>query len=373
MACATPTTTTTTQHWQLEKYSRSRAPVEPPAKRSKLDGGGRAEKSESGDKEDGVEWDHYTQPQLSLKLQTTFSASSSSSSSISSLQHVQSMLLSISFDPLFRDPHRANQHLTLDLLDLASFSSPAVQAATPKDQLPLKAVYKDAVLGLRYISLEGGAVGQFKRLQVKFVSQEERERFVAAVGSFVPSKPAVEPGAKPVKPKLKPSSKTATPSRKRAADQQQQQLPSQAFPSISQATMQQLYSTSAAAASPAGGLHAPSPHAHPPSSTQFSRPPTALQASTSDQRLPSHHVPLPMPTDVRSSSTTPHPLLPPRLATLLPILSSSSQVMPLEPALTASQQLAQLSTVELGALLQEALLEEGFEDLVAAVQGVLTG
>ncbi|GAA5909128.1 hypothetical protein JCM6882_001197 [Rhodosporidiobolus microsporus] len=365
MACAAPTTTTTTQHWQLEKYSRSRAPVEPPAKRSKLNDGGRGGQGGEGDKEDGVEWDHYTQPQLSLKLQTTFSPSSSSGSSSSSPQHVQSMLLSISFDPLFRDQSRAKQHLTLDLVDLASFSSPAVQAATPKDQLPLKAVYKDAVLGLRYISLDGdGKRGQFKRLQVKFVSQDERERFLAAVGAFVPSKPAVEAGATPVKSRSKPSSKTPTPSKKRAPEQQQLSI-SKAMPRASSSAAQH--------------THTPNSSTHP----QLSSPAVLNSASFTPARRPPsvqpsgypalpNDSPRPSLAPVPSASTAPQTLLPPRLSTLLPSLSSSSQRPP-SPASTTSQQLAQLSPADFGNLLQEALLEEGFEDLVAAVQAVLTG
>jgi hypothetical protein len=113
--------------------------------------------------------ENSTQPQLSLRLRTTFSSSSSSSNS----QHVLSMLLSVSFDPLFREANRAKQHLTLDLLDLASFSSPALKIATPKDQPPLEAVYKYAVVGVRYLSLEGEEA-TFKRLQVKFTSVDER-------------------------------------------------------------------------------------------------------------------------------------------------------------------------------------------------------
>ncbi|GAA5866894.1 hypothetical protein JCM8547_003909 [Rhodosporidiobolus lusitaniae] len=177
-----------------------------------MNSGGRGGKSERGGGEAEVEWDHYLQPQLSLRLKTTLSSSPSSGLS-TSLPHVQSMLLAVSLDPLFREPNRSReggqQNLTLDLLDLASFSSSAIRAATPKDQLPLKAVYKDAVLGLRYLSLDGGE-GTFKRLQVKFTSVEERERFVEAVRAFVPVKPAVESTTVKTSGKSKSSSKTTT-------------------------------------------------------------------------------------------------------------------------------------------------------------------
>ncbi|GAA6031418.1 hypothetical protein JCM8097_005651 [Rhodosporidiobolus ruineniae] len=386
MAAQTHTTTTTNQHWLLEKYSRSRTPVETPTKRIKMSEGGGASGANQGVGEEALEWDHYTQPQLSLRLKTTFSSASSSSSSSHSLQHVQSMVLSISFDPLYREPNRAKQHLTLDSLDLASFSSPAIRDATPRDQLPLKAVYKDAVLGLRYIALDeddagGGEGARFKRLQVKFVSQDERERFVEAVQAFVPSKPAVELSpAKSAGGKGKSkvgggASKTATPRKKKQttsspSKQKQPQLPTVLPPLPTPFSTAALLSSAVTNAF----LPPPQPQPQPHPTSSFSR--LATSSRYNDPLVPILQA---EPAAFSRSSTTAPPTqrLPPSLSTLLPNLASSSQALftpvPSLPTLTPSQQLAQLTPPEFDKLLQEALLEEGFEELVARVQATLRG
>ncbi|BGP18119.1 hypothetical protein JCM10213_004220 [Rhodosporidiobolus nylandii] len=363
MASQAGTTTSTNQHWQLEKVSRSRAPVETPAKRAKLggsEGGGNGGQA-AVDAE--IEWDHYTQPQLSLRLKTTFAASHSGSSSTSrAVQHVQSMLLSVSFDPLYREPNRAKQHITLDLLDLVSFSSPAIRAATPKNQLPLKAVYKDAVLGLRYISLEGHEP-QFKRLQVKFLSQEERERFVEAVGALVPSKPAVEPA----KRRSKAGSKVPTP-RKNQQDAPSQP-PFQPPPSSAMLTSDH-------------PIPSTSPFKLPSISRQplppvILPPPPPLPATPRTHARPAASSPAKPVSTPRVSSAPPTRSLPRNLTTLLPNLASSTQpfppASPASPTLTPAQQLEQLTPVEFDELLQQSLLEEGFEELLARVQATLTG
>jgi hypothetical protein len=55
MSSSTSTTTTTDQHWLLEKYSRSRTPSEPPSKRIKMSEGGATRTNKV---EEAVEWDH---------------------------------------------------------------------------------------------------------------------------------------------------------------------------------------------------------------------------------------------------------------------------------------------------------------------------
>ncbi|BGP18110.1 hypothetical protein JCM10213_004213 [Rhodosporidiobolus nylandii] len=363
MASQTSTTTTTNQHWQLEKVSRSRVPVEAPAKRAKLGGGEEGGKGGQAAMDAEIEWDHYTQPQLSLRLKTTFAASHSGSSSTGGgVHHVQSMTLSVSFDPLYREPNRAKQHITLDLLDLVSFSSPAIRAATPKDQLPLKAVYKDAVLGLRYISLEGHEP-QFKRLQVKFLSQEERERFVEAVGALVPSKPAVEP----VKPKSKAGSKAPTP-RKKKQDAPSQQ-PFQQPPSSAMLTSDHPMSSASPFKLPSASRQSLPPVILPP------LPP--IPATPRGQARPAASSPAKPVSTPRVSLAAHTRSLPRHLTTLLPNLASSTQpfppASPASPTLTPAQQLQKLTPVEFDELLQEVLLEEGFEELLARVQATLTG
>ncbi|GAA5982822.1 hypothetical protein JCM11641_004637 [Rhodosporidiobolus odoratus] len=367
MSSNTATTTTTTHHWVLEKYSRSRMPVDRPAKRIKL-----AEEVRGGTKVKGlgegeIEWDHYTQPQLSLRLKTTFLASSNDSASIAGSHHVQSMLLSITFDPLFREPDRANQHITLDLLDLASFSSAAVRSATPADQLPLKAVYKDAVLGLRYLSLEAGD-SQFKRLQVKFTSTGERERFVEATGGLLPSKPAVETGTDG----KKRVAKSTTPRKSKSGAPSVSQTPRR---STAVPTTPALLSSTAPTAE--GPQHHDRTRAYPQLSISGTR--TSIPSLPNTYLALGSALPTPVQPASQSSNHSPSgpPPLPRNLSALLPNLAVAPEA-PCEPpylptTLTPSQELAHLSPTAFDQLLQEALLEEGFEELVERVQATLAG
>jgi hypothetical protein len=305
-----------------------------------------------------------TQPQLSLRLRTTFSSSSSSSNS----QHILSMLLSISFDPLFREANRAKQHLTLDLLDLASFSSPAIKAATPKDQLPLKAVYKDAVVGVRYLSLEGEEA-TFKRLQVKFTSVDERKRFVEAVGAFIPSKPAVEPkklgkGTPTSKATCKTSTAPTPKKKKQVVASTQANPPPSAAPTLPPPVRSTYEAISSASARTnnvnSDFLYQP----FPPSFT-----------SDLAQPAPSPFHSAPRHRQLSDASAQPPSRLPRNLTSLLPNLSSTASQAVLSPqtTLTPSQQLARLPSADLDRLLQEVLLEDGFEDLVERVQATLKG
>lgn len=165
-------TTVVTHHWQLEKYSRSRS--SPQAAAAALPSA-------------PVEWDHYTQPRLALRLEAKYTAAGSNIVP-------NELLLQVTYDPLYRDrapqAAQAAAPLLLDSIDLASFSNPDLAHATPKGQLPLKAVYRDAVLGLRY--LVAWPATEFRRVQAKFTSTAERERFVDAIRVLVPVKPAAE-------------------------------------------------------------------------------------------------------------------------------------------------------------------------------------
>jgi hypothetical protein len=75
------------------------------------------------------------------------------------------------------------------------------------------------------------------------------------------------------------------------------------------------------------------------------------------------------------ASAEPPSRLPRNLTSLLPNLSSSNSQAVLSPqtTLTPSQQLARLPHADLDHLLQEVLLEDGFEDLVEKVQATLKG
>lgn len=264
------------------------------------------------------------------------------------------MVLSVTFDPLFRDPDRGGtqQPLLLDSLDLTSFSSRELRTATPTDQLPLKAVYRDAVLGLRYLALSTHARSapnrpqvEFRRLQAKFASAAERERFVDAVGALVPAKPAVE--AEPVSAAAAPAPAAAPPAAKR---------PKVAPPPVPPAP-------SAKPVKAAAKKKAPTPRSRKKQAqpTSPAPPPPAHVPPTLDSPSPSPLAPNPHPHPASSA-----PRLPPHLSALLPHLATASTS-------TASQLLAALAPHEFAHLLQDALLEDGFEQLVERVQRTLMG
>ncbi|BGP09781.1 hypothetical protein JCM10049v2_005654 [Rhodotorula toruloides] len=381
------TTTTTTQRWLLEKYSRSRSLAEggPPAKKRRIgEVAGQAS-------DEHIEWDHYSQPQLALRLETTFAqAPSGSSSSSGGTYYPVRMILSVTFDPLYRDARsftqtggQGQQPLTLDSLDLTSFSSPSIRAATPADQLPLKAVYRDAVMGLRYISLlppsqdasssstQRSAGIEFKRLQVKFTSTEERVRFIEAVKTIVPAKPAVESssngavaGASPAPRPVDGAPRTTTTA--------QAPEPRQKKKKAGKSTQ-----VTPVPATPTRPLPSQVPSSRPPDRADIPSgarsnnvPPGARQAGpvTPARQAPRE------PTASASASTS---RLPATLATILPNLSTPTQApqaAPASPAYkTASLALAALPPEEFEQLLQDALMEDGFEGLVARVKDVLTG
>ncbi|GAA5851641.1 hypothetical protein JCM9279_002526 [Rhodotorula babjevae] len=362
----TDTTTTTTQHWLLTKYSRSRSLLDAAPRPSIGPSTTTAGTAAGQGSDDNIQWDHYSQPQLALRLETTFASSSSSSTPSSASLHPLRMVLSVTFDPLFRDPDRGGtqQPLLLDSLDLTSFSSREIRAATPSDQLPLKAVYRDAVLGLRYLSLSSPARSapnrpqvEFRRLQAKFALALERERFVEAVGALVPAKPAAE--AEPV-PAAPPS--VAPPAAKKL----------KVGPPPPPSSAKPVKAAAKKAATPRSRKKQPAKKAQrtspapAPSSNDGNSPPGVSTA----------HVPLPAdspapPSRPHPPHLVPHPSsstprLPPTLSTLLPNLATASTS-------TASQLLAALPPHEFTQLLQDALLEDGFEALVERVQSTLMG
>ncbi|GAA5912440.1 hypothetical protein JCM5296_004394 [Sporobolomyces johnsonii] len=359
MLGGTQTTTTTTQQWLLEKYSRSRTPQEPSPKRQKLGEmrGGEGGKHGEGDAEE-IEWDHFTQPQLSLRLETTFASSTGSSESF----RAEEMVLSVSFDPLYTESARPlQQHLLLDSLDLMSFSSPSIQAVTPSGQLPLKAVYRDSVVGLRYIhvSLGDSHSGQrfqseFKRLQAKFASTSERERFIQAVATQVPAKPAVE-SSKGSQTVSQTSSKKPAQPKKRSTPQH----PSQAY--AQPPTRHRNNATIPLQPTLLGSDH-------PSASLRLNAIGSTLNRSRLSAQAGSTSFAIAGP----SSTIDPSPL-PNRLATRLPNLASASAHPPNPAAQSASLTLLQLSPEDFDSFLQEALLDEGFDELVDRVQATLTG
>ncbi|GAA5906568.1 uncharacterized protein JCM6883_004518 [Sporobolomyces salmoneus] len=347
MTPSTLTTTTTTQQWILTKYSRSRTISEPVPKRQKLT----EMKKQPRPKE---EFDHFAQPQLLLRLDTTRSSSPASSSSDLPITH--SMTLNVYYDPHYASSQKrsGDQILTLDSLDLMSFSSPLIRTHCPPDELPLKGVYKEEVLGLRYLYVDSTA--QFKRVQFKFSSTEERERFMATVQGIIPFKPAEST--------TKITSSTATTTNARVPAQK---------------STQRRMGDSISSSQGHRGSSTPSFTMGPPLTTLpslgSSQHPVLPAISTSFLPQPSQNFPRPL-----STSPSPSYLLSTRLSTLLPKLNLSTHQEAQEEdqeaveetqQATESERLLRMESEEFEKLFEQILFEDGFEELVERVQGVV--
>ncbi|GAA5977146.1 hypothetical protein JCM10908_004873 [Rhodotorula pacifica] len=420
-ASTTTTTTTVTQHWELEKYSRSRSNPLNLATTTSAVGS------------DQIEWDHYSQPRLALRLESTFDNSSAGGGSSSNASSASlppplptKMLLQVTYDPLYRDRPAASSNngassaaapLLLDSIDLVSFSSREVRAATPQDQLPLKAVYRDAILGLRYLALLQPAghlqkrqAGEFRRVQAKFTSTAERERFVDAIRVLVPVKPAADsssaaaPPPPPTKGKKRKSKEQQVPPAPSLSVQPPFATPQSQAASSTAVTKGQKAkrarqgttatpSTGVSERAQAPDMFEPRIPQPPPQLQQNLPPPNAGFYNGPDSQFyqnPHPGAPVTLPPAAASAAgaarRTSTSLLfrEGPLASLLPILSAAGLVTPPEhdkaaalqpPAVyrTASLALLALEPDKLEALLQDALLEEGFEELVKRVKDTLGG
>ncbi|GAA5934340.1 uncharacterized protein JCM15063_004545 [Sporobolomyces koalae] len=324
MASRARTTTTTTQQWILVKYSRSRIAPDrpPPAKRARL--------------EHAPEFDHFVQPQLSLRLETTRSLPADAPAQFP-ITH--SMQLSVEYDPRPSASSRhhgtssAVQTLKLDSLDLISFSSPLVRTHCPRDELPLKGVYKDETLGLRYVDVDlsrSNQKSEFKRVQFRFESIAERERFMTSVQGIIPFKPA--------------ESSTSTRFASGAATNARQQVERRIDPSTIP-TSRTSYSARRSSATP--------------STTEPSRLMTASQRAARLERL-QEDTPLGVP-----PTNAP---LPARLSSLLPNLSSQ---VDRERWKSRSRALVAMDPDGFRRLLEDVLFEDGFDELVESVQNAI--
>ncbi|KAJ3984756.1 hypothetical protein F5890DRAFT_1474337 [Lentinula detonsa] len=154
--------TTTTATYVLAKYSRSYP---------------------KSAQDTNSEWQHYTKPTLKLILDVKKSLTSG---------ELESVFLRIIWS--MEDSYARDQsELTFENFDLLSFSSlTARQTDRSQGGLPLKAVYRDSVVGIRYISVSNGT---FRRFQITFSSPTDASQFIDSISSVCPCKPNSTPGA----------------------------------------------------------------------------------------------------------------------------------------------------------------------------------
>ncbi|KAJ3923912.1 hypothetical protein F5877DRAFT_73849 [Lentinula edodes] len=165
--------TTTTATYTLVKYSRSYP---------------------NSAQDANSEWQHYTKPTLKLILDVKKSLTTGELESVF-LRIVWSMENSYAQD---------QSEVSFENFDLLSFSSFSTrQTDRQQGGLPLKAVYRDSVVGIRYINASNGVsvskyLGQlrrqadsaktFRRFQITFSSANDASQFIDSISSICPCK-----------------------------------------------------------------------------------------------------------------------------------------------------------------------------------------
>lgn len=303
---------------------------------------------------------HYApgsnQPVLHLNLTTT-TTTALSATSVSPTR--DEMHLAVIYEPqpssstqdtgtssLLALPRRtgtsASQGITLEALDLCSFSDAHLLAALPPGEQPLKAVYKGLLVGLRFLQLPipsatplaPGTAVSIHRFQVKFETTEAALSFVKSIERVCPIKAPEAPvaQAKPAANSIARALTAKTVTGKRKA--------------VGPGTPVVKRTKSAAKAS--------TPLATP------ALPSAPISISTS------------IPTSISTPATRLVDLLPPSLSRLQTSISRSNP-----PAVEVRNEgmnfLARMSDDDLLAQVERTLMDSEFESVVMRVQAALEG
>ncbi|KAG0698138.1 hypothetical protein DFH29DRAFT_1019719 [Suillus ampliporus] len=160
-------TTTTVAH-PLAKYSRSYP----------------TSSSSSQNPATDAEWQHFVHPVITLYLDAKKSSAG----------HLVSVRLRIvwNFDSSTNSTDVDQREITLEDLDLLSFSSLSssrTNSGQPDHGLPLKAVYRDAVVGIRYLhprTTDPTCQPVYRRFQITFTTATSAAQFIDAVRPVCP-------------------------------------------------------------------------------------------------------------------------------------------------------------------------------------------
>ncbi|KAF8973069.1 hypothetical protein BDZ97DRAFT_1779189 [Flammula alnicola] len=176
--------TTGTSSYVLSKYSRS-YPIKRTLQKSQL--------HSSNGPETMADWQHFTNPIIRLVLDVKTTSS----------KEIESVRLRIlwQMNP-GPDSGFGQQDVLFEDLDLLSFSAIAcnVPLKQQTEGLPLKAVYRDTVVGIRYFYCrEDGVTPVYRRFQISFQSTSEAADFIEIIKPVCPCKlnPTSAPSAAP--------------------------------------------------------------------------------------------------------------------------------------------------------------------------------
>ncbi|KAI0266837.1 hypothetical protein BC834DRAFT_1041101 [Gloeopeniophorella convolvens] len=170
--------TVTSGSYILEKYSRS---YPPPAS---VQAQAHSQSQTTAARQ--PEWQHFVNPVIKLTLDIKKSMDNS----------FESVCLRIAWNMMDHDT--VQREITMEDLDLLSFSADLGSQMTPVQGLPLKAVYRGVVVGIRYqypLSVPATSPASYRRFQVNFASTAEATQFVDAIRPVCPCKENAGPPA----------------------------------------------------------------------------------------------------------------------------------------------------------------------------------
>ncbi|KAG1731505.1 uncharacterized protein EDB91DRAFT_721870 [Suillus paluster] len=160
--------TTTTVAYPLAKYSRSYPTNSLSSQNPATD----------------AEWQHFIHPVINLYLD----AKKSSAGNLVSVR----LRIVWNFDSSTNSTDVDQRDITLEDLDLLSFSSLSnskTNSGQPDHGLPLKAVYRDAVVGIRYLhprTADSTCQPVYRRFQITFTTATSAAQFIDAVRPVCP-------------------------------------------------------------------------------------------------------------------------------------------------------------------------------------------
>ncbi|EIN11717.1 hypothetical protein PUNSTDRAFT_131874 [Punctularia strigosozonata HHB-11173 SS5] len=159
--------TISTTRYVLARYSRSYPSSEAP----------NSSATGASEREGTSEWEQFFKPLLQLTLQRTVGAENNT---------IESVRLRIAWD---MSPQGDPQEIVLEDLDLLSFSTMGSARAFPQQSqgLPLRAVYQDALVGIRYLHLHPSPT--YRRFRITFASPTEAAQFIDNIRYVCPCQP----------------------------------------------------------------------------------------------------------------------------------------------------------------------------------------
>ncbi|KAH9002056.1 hypothetical protein EDB86DRAFT_355871 [Lactarius hatsudake] len=164
----------TTGSYAIDKYSRS---YPSPLVRTQSQDLGAAQ----------PEWQHFSNPVITLMLDVRKSMDN----------NFESVRLRVSWN-MDMGHDGVEREVTMEDLDLLSFSGTQIHSGQGP---PLKAVYRGAVVGIRYqypFSTPATSPASYRRFQVNFVSASDATQFIDAIRPVCPCKETAGPPAPPI-------------------------------------------------------------------------------------------------------------------------------------------------------------------------------